>query len=87
MAALLPFPLIHSLLSSSHRCWFDLVGVGHLDVVVDAGRADARLAGPRVDVGAGLAGAHVAHARLVPQIAYLRVVATLRTTLWKLSDV
>lgn len=59
----------------------DLVRVGHLDVVVDPRRADTGLAGPRVDIGARLTRAHVADARFVPQVAYLRVVAALRAVL------
>lgn len=52
-----------------------------LDVVVDARRPDARLAGPRVDLRARLARAHVPYARLVPQVAHLCIVAALRTVL------
>lgn len=58
------------------RCSFVAV-----DVVVDATAADAGLAGPRVDVRAGLARLHVAHAALVPEVADLRVVALLRPVL------
>ncbi len=52
-----------------------------LDVVVHSRVADAGLAGPGVDVGAGLAGAHVPHAGLVPQVAHLGVVAAPGTVL------
>lgn len=51
-------------------------------LVIDARRSDAGLAGPRVDFRTRLARAHVSHARLVPQIAHLRVVAFLRTVLF-----
>lgn len=63
-------------------CLYDLVRVGHFDVVIDPRRPDSGLAGPRIDFGTGLARAHVADAGFVPQVAYLRVVAALGTVLW-----
>lgn len=45
------------------------------DVVVHTRVPHARFAGPGVHIGAGLACPHVSHARLVPQVAYLGVVA------------
>lgn len=56
-------------------------GFSLFDVVVDARRSDARLAGPRIDLRARLARAHVTDARLVPQIAHLGVVAAFRAIL------
>lgn len=51
------------------------------NVVVDARRPNSGLSCPRVDLGAGLARLHVSHARLVPQVAHLRVVAALGSVL------
>lgn len=52
-----------------------------VDLVVDATAAYTGLACPRVDVRTRLAGLHVPHAALVPEIADLRVVAFLRSVL------
>lgn len=54
-----------------------------LDVVIDARRPNAGLAGPRIDLRTGLARSHVSHARLVPQIAHFGVVALLGTVLYR----
>jgi len=52
-----------------------------IDFVVDTTAAYTGLACPGIDVRACLAGLHVSHAALVPEIADLRIVALLRSVL------
>lgn len=52
-----------------------------VDVVVDATASYPGLARPRVDIRARLAGLHVPHAALVPEVADSGVVALLRPVL------
>lgn len=55
-------------------------------IVVDSRWLDARLSGPWINFWAWLTCAHVTHARLMPQIADLRTVATLWTILLLLIE-